>query len=316
MRTYTTLDDPLGTNGTMPEGINDNGQIVGDYLDSAGNILFHGFLYSNGTYTTLDDPLGTNGTIPWRINNNGQIVGTYYDNVGSGAHGFLYSNGTYTTLNDPLGTGTFNGINDHGKIVGLFIDSNYKEHGFLYSNGAYTTLNDPHGTFGTAALDINDHGKIVGLFINSNHVTHGFLYSNGTYTTLNDPLGTYGTVASGINDHGKIVGYFIDSNHVDHGFLYSNGTYTTLDDPLATLNGSAALGINSGTFSFGHQQLRKDRRDLLRQQPRRTRLPHLTARRQMCHRVKVHISIERTDIAEKLVTALAEGVTEVAATSK
>ena len=32
---YTTLDDPLGTNGTIARGINDAGQIVGYYLDSS-----------------------------------------------------------------------------------------------------------------------------------------------------------------------------------------------------------------------------------------------------------------------------------------
>ena len=55
--TYITLDDPLGTGGTYAYGINDVGQIVGDYTDSSG--AHHGFLYSGGTYTTLDDPLGS-----------------------------------------------------------------------------------------------------------------------------------------------------------------------------------------------------------------------------------------------------------------
>ena len=57
--TYTTLDDPLATNGTVAYGINATGQIVGSYTNVSGA---HGFLLSGGTYTTLDDPLGTNGT--------------------------------------------------------------------------------------------------------------------------------------------------------------------------------------------------------------------------------------------------------------
>ena len=40
--TYTTLDDPLGTEGTFASGINNAGQIVGDYYDSSGTL--HGFL--------------------------------------------------------------------------------------------------------------------------------------------------------------------------------------------------------------------------------------------------------------------------------
>src|SRR5206468_2091599 len=65
--TYTTLDDPLATGGTVAYGINATGQIVGFYVNASGN---HGFLYNphGGTYTTLDDPLATlatatNGTI-------------------------------------------------------------------------------------------------------------------------------------------------------------------------------------------------------------------------------------------------------------
>lgn len=54
---FTTLDDPLADpaqGGTAVNGINDNGQIVGDYADSNG--VSHGFLYSDGKFTTLDDP--------------------------------------------------------------------------------------------------------------------------------------------------------------------------------------------------------------------------------------------------------------------
>ena len=52
--TYTTLDDPSATRGTVATGINGAGQIVGEYF-TAGSVS-HGFLYSGGAYTTLDDP--------------------------------------------------------------------------------------------------------------------------------------------------------------------------------------------------------------------------------------------------------------------
>jgi probable HAF family extracellular repeat protein len=52
---YTTLDDPFanGGIGTHAVGINNAGQIVGEYSDGSG---IHGFLFSGGTYTTLNDP--------------------------------------------------------------------------------------------------------------------------------------------------------------------------------------------------------------------------------------------------------------------
>jgi len=86
--TYKTLDDPLGADGTIPRGINDNGQIVGFYIDSSGYVD-DGFIYNTrtGKYKTLDDPLGTEGTDAFGINDNGQIVGGYMD--GNGQRGFL-----------------------------------------------------------------------------------------------------------------------------------------------------------------------------------------------------------------------------------
>jgi probable HAF family extracellular repeat protein len=105
---YTTIDDPLGTEGTFASAINDKGQIVGEYVDSNG--AYHGFLYNKGyygqrDYTTLDDPLASGaqgGTSAYGINDKGQIVGGYVDSSG-GSHGFLYSNGNghYTTTSIP-----------------------------------------------------------------------------------------------------------------------------------------------------------------------------------------------------------------------
>src|SRR5262249_32596225 len=95
------IDDPLGTNGTFPTGINDAGQIVGYYRDST--FREHGFLYIGGVFTTLDDPLGSNGlgTEILDINNVGQIVGTYRDSTGVN-QGF--SPTVMPVLPPPLGT--------------------------------------------------------------------------------------------------------------------------------------------------------------------------------------------------------------------
>ena len=159
--TYTTIDDPLATNGTRAFGINASGQIVGTYQDNTG---LHGFLLSGGTYTTLDDPLATKqspfvDTEALGINDLGQIVGTYQDNTG-GFHGFLLSGGTYTTIDVPsAATGeTFvTGINATGQIVGTYADATGL-HGFLHlpGNGLYATIDDPLATNGTQAFGINN----------------------------------------------------------------------------------------------------------------------------------------------------------------
>lgn len=83
--TYTTLDDPLATDGTFATAINDTGQIVGAYYNASGE---HGFLYNAGTFYTVDNPLGVGGTYLTGINDYGQIVGNYIDSDGI-SHGFL-----------------------------------------------------------------------------------------------------------------------------------------------------------------------------------------------------------------------------------
>jgi len=76
---------PPGAISTSPKGLNNAGQVVGDYIDSAGKT--HGFLFDLATnaYTTLDVPSATS-TVATSINNTGQVVGYYTD--AQSAHGF------------------------------------------------------------------------------------------------------------------------------------------------------------------------------------------------------------------------------------
>ena len=156
---FTTIDNPAGSvNGerTRAFGINDAGQIVGDFGA-------HGFLYSGGIFTTIDVP-GAGVTQAFDINSAGQIVGTFSDSTGT--HGFLYSGGIFTTIDVPV-AGTANGsatkafgINNAGQIVGDFtIGSSL--YGYLYSGGLFTIINFP-GAYFTQAFGINDAGQIVG----------------------------------------------------------------------------------------------------------------------------------------------------------
>jgi probable HAF family extracellular repeat protein len=253
--TYVTLNDPLASQGTFAEAINDLGQVVGYYQDSSG--WQHGFLYSAGNYLTLDNPSANpRYTFPTGINDLGHIVGS---NGGvNGQEGFLYGGGNFTALHHPqptLWTGA-HGINALGDIVGGYHDG--APHGFLYSGGNFTTLDAPWATrndggWGTYAAGINVSGQIVGTYYDSGHRPHGFLYSGGAYTTLDDPLagnsGTLqGTQATGISDAGQVVGFYVDSSGKQHGFIYDSnvGTYTTIDHPYAGAgyNGTIALGIN------------------------------------------------------------------------
>ena len=82
--TYTTVSYPLGEGATYARDINDLGQIVGVYVNSAVN----GFVDTSGTFTTVNDPIGTGGTWAQGINNAGDIVG-FYTAASGETHGFL-----------------------------------------------------------------------------------------------------------------------------------------------------------------------------------------------------------------------------------
>jgi probable HAF family extracellular repeat protein len=67
----TRLDPPGAVSG-QALGINDRGQVVGEYLDPAGR--YHGYVWQQGRFTTIDVP-GAAGTSAADINNRGQITG-------------------------------------------------------------------------------------------------------------------------------------------------------------------------------------------------------------------------------------------------
>ena len=122
--TFSTIDVP-GAQETEAHGVNDAGQIVGDFVDNAG---LHGFLYDRGTFTTIDVPGATSFTVAFGINNAGRIVGVF-DNPQN--RGFLYDRGTFTAVDVPGAATICFGINDPGRIVGEFNDGVKGIQGFL-----------------------------------------------------------------------------------------------------------------------------------------------------------------------------------------
>jgi hypothetical protein len=127
---YQTLDYP-GSTGTWLTGINDNGQVVGQY--TVGESIYS-FLWDHDTYIPLAIP-GKNGRVSG-INNRGEIIGTYDGYCASqdviGGLSFVYDHGSYTcfVVPDAISTqpgGRFaatvaTGINDRGEIVGYWTD--------------------------------------------------------------------------------------------------------------------------------------------------------------------------------------------------
>jgi probable HAF family extracellular repeat protein len=90
--TFTQIDVPRASN-TFALGINDRGQIIGNFFDAGGNR--HGFLLDNDMFTQIDHPDGLTATSG--INDRGQIGGAFED-AGGVFHGYLLDNGVFTQM--------------------------------------------------------------------------------------------------------------------------------------------------------------------------------------------------------------------------
>jgi probable HAF family extracellular repeat protein len=258
---FDQLDDPSAVKGTTAHGINNEGQIVGSYVDANGNS--NGFMYSDGAYTTVDYSAYSSTSLN-SINDLGQIVG-------SNGYGLLYSDGSFTSFTfggEESVAVAANGINDQGQIVGsvrqfapfqlAYFASIIGLSGSQVELQNVTTLPPQGGPF-NSANGINNEGQIVGNTLEvvvgySTPPSAGFIYDNGVFTSLNYPGSVY-TYPEAINDLDQIVGYYQNVTGpgiaTANGFLYdqSTGTWTTIDVPGAT--NTYIYGINNADEIVG-----------------------------------------------------------------
>jgi hypothetical protein len=123
---------PPGATQTAAVGVDDAGNVTGDYLDAAG--VPHGFVRAaDGTFTVVDAP-NASDTLVSGGNGKGKMWGFYYDNAGN-RHGFiLRKDGKIRPFDEPNGTaGSTNPIamNRKGAIVGWYRNIDGRERGFI-----------------------------------------------------------------------------------------------------------------------------------------------------------------------------------------
>lgn len=235
-----------GATQMTANGINDHGQVVGQFSDAHG--IAHGFIYEDDSFCELDYPDAT-GTNLLDINNLGQITGTCA--TLTAAIGFLYDRGVFSPpLAFPSSGGvTPNGLNDRGEIVGVY--SGPALQSFHYKAAGYTQLVYP-GMKEIAAQCINDSGQIIGSVVDTKGVTRGFIYLDnvGVFAPPIDCRGSISTLR-GINNGGQIVGGCIDAHGNEHPFLYMAGGLNPIVIPgalAASTNGVNDHGQVVGNF--------------------------------------------------------------------
>jgi parallel beta-helix repeat protein/probable HAF family extracellular repeat protein len=226
---FTIIDYP-DASGTLLEGINDAGDVVGSYFDSAK--VRHAFLLRNGRFTSVEVP-GSTSSAATDINAAGDIVG-FYSDASNLDHGFLLSGGRLTPIDYPgfERTRAFT-INARGEIVGMAWNTSgdTMRRGFLLSNGRFTEICYPEAAM-TMAFGINDQGEIVGRWSDVAGKVRGFLWRAGNFTSFEFP-GAQITASDlvRITNSGEIVGPYTDARGRAKGFLLRGGRFTSFDAP-------------------------------------------------------------------------------------
>lgn len=213
--TFGAIPNYPGSTTSNPYGINNSGQIIGQYTDSAGD--YHGYVLSGGNFTAINVPFqGAVNTDPECINDEGDIVGIW----GADQHqGFEEIGGVYSVIQVPGADITWPyGINDRGDVVGGYNGDTY---GFKLSGGVYTTIQVP-GAYSTAAVAINNSGDIVGYYCPTSTCNlQGFLLKDGVYSKIAVPE-AMSTVPYNLSDAGVIAGNYYDGKFgiaLSYGFV-------------------------------------------------------------------------------------------------
>jgi hypothetical protein len=251
-----TFDYPGTGNSTTAYGINNRGDIAGDYLN-ASNVR-RGFVrFSNGQFSApIVEPNDTaNYTRGRGINNARTIDGDFFNTADNSYHGYILSGGVFTQFDISAGLSTdLYGINDMGNFVGAYGSTTQPNQAFVNIAGT-TTVITIAGAYDAGADTINNANQVVGTYsTNSGLVFHGFFRNaNGALTFPLDFPGATSTSAIGLSDRGLIVGHYDFADNVDHGYLLKlPSTFISFDYPGATatsLNGINKNGLIAGRYT-------------------------------------------------------------------
>src|SRR5512132_3239216 len=250
----TTFDYPGTGNSTLPQKINERGDVVGSFLDSNG--VTRAFVrLSNGNFSApIVEPNDTVGFTEGRgINNSRTVCGDYLSSDGN-SHGFFLSGGTFTEYDVPGAVSTsVLGINDPADFTGAFSDGSGIFQAFVSVGGTITSFSVP-GALLTLAYEINNSKQlVVGYYIDGSGIVHGYYRdTTGTLHFPIDPPGSVATVLFGLNNRNWVVGRYADSSGVTHGlFFVPPDNFFTFDFPGSTftsLNGISDQGNICGRF--------------------------------------------------------------------
>jgi hypothetical protein len=262
-----------GAQSTQASGINDLGQVVGDYFNPPGPTLRrHGYLYdpATGEYRTIDHPLSLadgGPTVLTHINNKGQMAGYVQQGDNQNArYSFIYENGSFHQVRHPRSSDDYTtfiyGLNNRGEIFGGFRGPDCHQSPacpFFYdgTNFLDVTLPLPPNApfppnmtvFPATVLDLgglNDSGQFVGRY-------------RRTLAWRQDSLGGFVAASS------EIVPFVATPQDIQNNFVSftgNNSSFQTTADTVGCPDGFAgkfsfdASLTNTGPNSLSHPMIR------------------------------------------------------------
>jgi len=222
-----TIPDAGGSAASVPEDMNDAGEMCGRQQVFSGGI-YYGVYWnqSNQAFVLPGIPGGLSNLVrAHAINELGQIAGMGQQGPPDyWGHAAVWSGITFQSDLGFMGGGNYSeayGINDLGDVVGVAALSSTAQHAFLWKNGQYTDLSTwSGGGVSSIAYAINDSGTIVGL-----NKSVASVFEQGVVSALPMPQGISAfTPAIDINDSGDIIATGSKGFPIEVGVLWRNGT--------------------------------------------------------------------------------------------
>jgi hypothetical protein len=251
IRVITTFDYPGTGNRTIPEKINDTGDIVGIYVDSS--FVTRGFVrFANGSFSApIVDPNDTcNLTEGGGINNSRLICGDYESGSDCLSHGYFLMGGNFSEFDVPDSlTTSVRGVNNVGDFCGDFTDSTGLLQAFVSISGTITPFSVP-GATSTTAVGLNNLNQTEGSYVDASGINHGFWRDSDGALHLVDAPGSIATILFANNDSNWMVGRYVTADGATHGlFFVPPNRFFTFDYPGSTF--TSLTGINRDGFISG-----------------------------------------------------------------
>ena len=221
--------DYPGAVGTAASGINDEGIVVGTFVNELNQT--QSFVrFADGTFS---DPIiypGSESTYLSDLNNTGTMCGSYL--LDGRYHGFFLSGSTFTRFDLDGPNTLLRGVNDAGNFSGTTIDQ-----GFVSINGTVTMFDIPMQAI-IDAYSINNLNQVVGGAV----AVHGFeieySFRRGPNGVLIWPIrapGFRNTGLFGLDDKRRMVGFVtnLDGTPTQAVFLRAPNQFTFFTYPGA-----------------------------------------------------------------------------------